>query len=128
MATHRPPPTWKPEAGQTPSMTKVAAVSRSTVGSERLYTSVVTTAGGGTTRVHHHGECETSIYVIAGRARFTWGPTGVEAVFEAEAGDVVYIPAGEAHVEENASPTAELVVLVTRNCPEGETHFLDSSP
>jgi uncharacterized RmlC-like cupin family protein len=111
-----------------PSMTKVAAISHSTVGSEGLYTSVVTTAGGGTTRVHHHGRCETSIYVIAGRARFTWGPTGVEAVFEAGPGDVVYIPAGEAHVEENASPSDELVVLVTRNCSEGETHFLDTSP
>jgi uncharacterized RmlC-like cupin family protein len=105
-------------------MSKAAAISRTTVGSVGLYTSVVTTAGGGTTRIHHHGTCETSIYVVAGRARFTWGPGGTEESFEAGAGDVVYIPAGELHVEENASATEELVVLVTRNCPEGETHFL----
>ena len=111
------------EAGQNADMERAIAVSRRTVGSTGLYSSVVTTRAGGSSRVHHHGECETSIYVMSGRARFTWGPTGTEEAFEAAAGDIVYIPAHELHVEENASPTDDLVVLVTRNCDDAVTIY-----
>ncbi len=89
---------------------------------------VVITEPGGRTRVHHHGPCETSIFVMAGRARFTFGPTGVEDTVEAEADDIVFIPAHEPHVEENASTTERLVVLVTRNCPSGYNVYLDDGP
>ena len=123
MAQRIRPDEWQREAGQNADMERAVAVSRQTVGSVGLYSSVVTTQPGGTSRVHHHGECETSIYVISGRARFTWGPTGADQAFEAEAGDIVYIPAGELHVEENASTTEPLVVLVTRNCPEAVTIY-----
>jgi uncharacterized RmlC-like cupin family protein len=44
---------------------------------------------------------------------------------EAGEGDFVYIPAGEAHVEENASATEQLVVVLTRNCPGSVVHYLD---
>lgn len=125
MVQHRPPSSWQRESGQTPLMQRAIAVSASTVGSEGLYSSVVTTAPSGRTRVHHHGPCETSIYVISGHARFTWGTTGLEHTCEAGPGDVVYIPAAEPHVEENASSTEELLVLVTRNCGEGVNHYLD---
>ena len=106
-------------------MERAVAVSRDTVGSVGIYASVVTTQPGGSSRIHHHGDCETSIYVMAGRARFTWGATGTEEAFDAEAGDIVYIPAHEMHVEENASATEPLVVLVTRNCPEAVTIYPD---
>lgn len=125
MATHRPPESWAREDGHVTSMQRAIAVSRETIGSEGLYSSVVTTGPGGRTRVHHHGQCETSIYVIAGQARFSWGPTGLEETFDAGPGDVVYIPAYEPHVEQNASATEDLVVLVTRNCDEGVNHYLD---
>ena len=59
-------------------MERSIAVSADTVGSVGLYSSVVTTAPGGKTRIHHHGECETSIFIVSGRARYTWGPTGLE--------------------------------------------------
>jgi uncharacterized RmlC-like cupin family protein len=106
-------------------MLRAVAISRDTVGSQALYSSIVTTAPGGRTRVHHHGPCETSIYILSGRARFTWGPTGVEEVMEAEPGDVVYIAAEEFHVEENASTSEPLAVLVTRNCAEGVNVYRD---
>ena len=86
---------------------------------------VVTTAPGGRTRVHHHGECETSIWIVSGRAHYTFGPTGSEESMEAEAGDFVYIAADEVHVEENASDTEPLVVVITRNCPGSVVHYLD---
>jgi uncharacterized RmlC-like cupin family protein len=125
VATRLGPDDWRVERGQNESMRRAVAVDRQAVGSAGLYSSVTTTGPGGRTRVHHHGPCETSIYVISGRARFTFGPTGVEQAFEAGPGDVVYIPAEEVHVEENASATDDLVVLVTRNCAESVVHYAD---
>lgn len=111
--------------GQNNDMERSIAVSADTVGSVGLYSSVVTTGPGGRTRIHHHGACETSIYILSGRARYTWGPTGLEESMDAGEGDFVYIPAGEIHVEENASATEPLVVVLTRNCPGSVVHYLD---
>lgn len=111
--------------GQHADMERSIAVSARTTGSSGLYSSVVTTAPGAKTRVHHHGVCETSIYVLEGHARYTWGPTGLEHDMTAEAGDFVYIPAGEIHVEENASAEAPLVVVLTRNCPDSHVVYMD---
>jgi uncharacterized RmlC-like cupin family protein len=113
--------------GQNSDMERSIAVSAETVGSVGLYSSVVTTAPGGRTRIHHHGKCETSIYILAGQARYTWGPTGLENAMEAAVGDFIYIPAGEVHVEENASPREPLVVVLTRNCPGSVVHYLDEA-
>jgi uncharacterized RmlC-like cupin family protein len=97
-------------------------------GSASLYSSIVTTAPGGKTRIHHHGPCETSIYIVSGSARYTWGATGLEHTMDAAAGDFVYIPAGEIHVEENASPDEALVVVLTRNCPDSHVVYVDGGP
>ncbi len=111
--------------GQNADMERSIAISAHLVGSVGLYASVVTTAPGARTRIHHHGPCETSIYILAGRARYTWGPGGVERSMDADAGDFVYIPAGEIHVEENASADQPLVVVLTRNCPDSQVVYLD---
>ena len=47
---------------------------------------------------------------------------------DAGAGDFIYIPAGEIHVEENASATEPLVVVLTRNCPDSHVVYLDGGP
>jgi uncharacterized RmlC-like cupin family protein len=125
MATRIRPEERATSQGQTSDMERSIAISSERVGSVGLYSSVVTTAPGAKTRIHHHGECETSIWIAAGRARYTWGPTGLEESMEADAGDFVYIPAGEIHVEENASETEPLVVVLTRNCPGSVVHYLD---
>jgi uncharacterized RmlC-like cupin family protein len=111
--------------GQKSDMERSIAISAERVGSVGLYSSVVTTAPRARTRVHHHGECETSIWIASGRARYTFGPSGIEESMEAEAGDFVYIAAGEVHVEENTSETEPLVVVITRNCAGSVVHFLD---
>ena len=82
----------------------------------------------GSVGIHHHGGCETSIYIVSGVASYTWGPTGLEESMDAGAGDFIYIPAGEIHVEENASRTEPLVVVLTRNCPGSVVHYLDEGP
>ncbi len=114
--------------GQNAQMERAIAVSAPVAGSTNLYSSIVTTVPGGKTRIHHHGPCETSIFIKSGRARFTWGPTGLEHEMVATVGDFVYIPAGEIHVEENASPDEPLVVLLTRNCPDSLVVYMDDGP
>jgi uncharacterized RmlC-like cupin family protein len=111
--------------GQNADMERSVAISTERVGSVGLYSSVVTTAPGARTRIHHHGPCETSIWIASGRARYTFGPTGLEESMEAEAGDFVYIAAGEVHVEENASDSEPLVVVISRNCPDSVVHYLN---
>ena len=128
MATRITPSDRATTVGQHAGMERSIAISRPTVGSQQLYSSIVSTAQGDKTRIHHHGDCETSIYILSGAARYTYGPTGLEATFDAEAGDFVYIPAGEIHVEENASSTEPLVVVLTRNCPDSHVEYLDDGP
>jgi uncharacterized RmlC-like cupin family protein len=114
--------------GQHAGMERSIAISRPTVGAQRLYTAIVSTAPGDKTRIHHHGDCETSIYILSGAARYTWGVTGLEHEMSATAGDVIYIPAGEIHVEENASATEPLVVVLSRNCPDSHVVYVDGGP
>ena len=128
MATRIRPDERHTTIGQHPGMERSIAISAPTVGAARLYSSVVSTAPGDRTRVHHHGDCETSIYILSGAAHYTFGPTGVESAFEANAGDFIYIPAGEIHVEANASDSQPLVVVLTRNCPDSHVVYLDGGP
>ena len=128
MATRIRPVDRQTTIGQHPGMERSIAISAPTVGARRLYSSVVSTAPGDRTHVHHHGDCETSIYILSGAAHYTFGPTGVEEAFDAGAGDFVYIPAGEIHVEANASTTEPLVVVLTRNCPDSHVVYLDGGP
>jgi uncharacterized RmlC-like cupin family protein len=116
-----------PDPGQNDAMERTIVVSRDTVGSRGIYTSIVTTAPSGRTEVHHHGECETSIYILRGHARFYSGGELSEVV-EAREGDFVYVPAFEVHVEENASASDELVVLLSRNCDRSINHYVDVPP
>jgi uncharacterized RmlC-like cupin family protein len=128
MAVRVTPEQRRTGTGQTADMERSIAISASATGSLRLYSSIVTTAPGKKTRIHHHGPCETSIYILAGRAHYTWGPTGTESAMDAAAGDFVYIPAGEIHVEENASADEPLVVVLTRNCPDSHVVYMDGGP
>lgn len=128
MATRITPTDRLTSVGQHAGMERSIAISGPTVGSDRLYSSIVSTAPGDKTRIHHHGDCETSIYIVSGSARYTWGPTGLEQEMRASAGDFVYIPAGEVHVEENASFDEPLVVVLTRNCPDSHVVYVDGGP
>ena len=114
--------------GQHPGMERSIAISTPTVGSTRLYSSIVSTAPGDRTRIHHHGDCETSIYILSGPASTRSGRPAWSTRSTATAGDFVYIPAGEIHVEANASATEPLVVVLTRNCPDSHVVYLDGGP
>lgn len=112
--------------GQNDAMERIIAVSQDTVGSTNLYSSIVRTVPGGRTEIHHHGECETSIYILSGRARFYAG-ADLREITDADEGDFIYVPAYEVHVEENASDSDDLVVLLSRNCAGSVVHYVDAA-
>ncbi|MGH8867480.1 MAG: cupin domain-containing protein [Actinomycetes bacterium] len=72
---------------------------------------------GAATGAHHHGDQETILYVLEGRARFRWGPR-LEQVTEADVGDFVFIPAEIIHQEINASASEPTSWVVVRSDPD----------
>ena len=57
---------------QTPGMTRAEAISHAKVGAQKLWAGTVVVQPDAKTGPHHHGELETVIYVVKGRARFRW--------------------------------------------------------
>jgi uncharacterized RmlC-like cupin family protein len=108
------------ETAQTSGMQRFAAISRSKVGSERLWM--------GQTHVrplmhsdnHHHGEAETAIYVVSGSPEFVFldEQTGEEVRLRAAPGDYVFVPPYTPHREENNHPDVEAVVVIARSTQE----------
>ncbi len=99
---------------QTPGMQREAAVAPETTGSRGLWMGRVSTPGGTVSDWHHHGDCETAIYVVAGRARFRWGPGGRESA-EVGPGDFVAVAPRAIHQEE-ALGMEPVVFVAARAC------------
>ncbi len=93
------------EATPTPGMRREQAVA-----AERLWSGVAHTGPGMASGWHHHGDHETSVYVVSGRLRMESGPGGSRSV-EASPGDFVLIPPGVVHRESNPSDEESLLVL-----------------
>ncbi len=70
-----------------------------------------------TSAVHHHGESESAIYIISGRARFASGP-GLREIHDADAGDFVWVGPHEIHVEMNRSDSEPVEMVVARSTQE----------
>jgi len=60
---------------------------------------------------HHHGDYETSIYVISGALRMESGPEG-ESIIDAGPGDFLYVPRGAIHREANPGEIESQIVVV----------------
>jgi uncharacterized RmlC-like cupin family protein len=99
---------------QTTGMRRQAAVTPETTGSQGLWVGRVTTPAGTASGWHHHGDCETAIYVAQGRARFSWGAGGAQSA-EVGPGDFLAVAPGATHREE-ALGDEELVLIVARAC------------
>jgi uncharacterized RmlC-like cupin family protein len=102
---------------QTPGMEREAAVTESTVGASKLWTGYVTMAPGFCSAAHHHGPCESSIYVISGQARMRWGAK-LEHEAEAGPGDFIFVPAEVVHQEINADSSSPVEMIVSRDGKE----------
>jgi uncharacterized RmlC-like cupin family protein len=102
---------------QTPGMHREAAVSRATVGAEKIWAGRVTIEPGAQTGPHHHGRLESVIYVLHGRARMRWGDR-LEFASEAGPGDFIFVPPHVPHQEINASEDQPLSCVVVRSDQE----------
>jgi uncharacterized RmlC-like cupin family protein len=78
----------------------------------QLWMGLATTPPAGVSGWHHHGSCVSGIYVVSGRARFSWGPGGHESA-EVGPGDFLAVAAGAIHQEE-ALGDEPLVLVVAR--------------
>jgi uncharacterized RmlC-like cupin family protein len=120
------PSDYEPEAASG-AMLRQAAVSRGTVGARKIWVGFVELGPGLQSAVHHHGECESVIYVISGAARFYTGDR-LEVVEEAGAGDVVWVPPHVVHLEMNASPSEPVRMVVARSTQETLVFNLPTPP
>jgi uncharacterized RmlC-like cupin family protein len=102
---------------QTPGMTRAAAITHAKTGASKLWAGTVVVQPNAKTSAHHHGELESVLYVIRGRARFRWG-NRLEFVEEAGPGDFIYVPPYVPHQEMNANPDIPVEVVVVRSGQE----------
>ncbi len=99
---------------QTPGMTRAAAITQATAGAQKLWAGTVVVQPNAKTGAHHHGELETVLYIVKGRARFRWGEN-LEYVDEAGPGDFIYVPPYVPHQEINARPDQPVEAVVVRS-------------
>jgi uncharacterized RmlC-like cupin family protein len=113
-----------PNTAQTPGMNRAAAINFARVGAEKLWAGTVVIHAGAKTGAHHHGELESVIYVVKGRARMRWGEA-LEFVAEAGPGDFIYVPPYVPHQEINASADEALECVLVRSGGEAVVVNLD---
>jgi uncharacterized RmlC-like cupin family protein len=102
---------------QTAGMDRAAAITWAKVGASKLWAGTVHIHAGAKTGPHHHGEIESVIYVVRGRARMRWG-NALEFTAEAGPGDFIYVPPFVPHQEMNASGAEKLECVVVRSGQE----------
>ena len=102
---------------QTPGMTRAAAITHASAGAKKLWAGTVVVQPNVKTGAHHHGELETVLYIIKGRARFRWGDH-LEFVDEAGPGDFIYVPPFVPHQEINAQTDEPVEAVVVRSGQE----------
>jgi uncharacterized RmlC-like cupin family protein len=102
---------------QTPGMTRAAAISYAKAGAQKLWAGTVVVEPNAKTGAHHHGELETVLYIVRGRARFRWGDN-LEFVDEAGPGDFIFVPPFVPHQEINARPDEPVEAVVVRSGQE----------
>ena len=109
---------------QTPGMNRAAAINYARVGAQKLWAGTVTIHPDAKTGAHHHGELESVIYVVRGRARMRWGEA-LEFTADAGPGDFIYVPPFVPHQEINASADEALECVLVRSDQEAVVVNLD---
>jgi uncharacterized RmlC-like cupin family protein len=103
---YRITPEERVEGQPTPGLRREQAVQ-----TDRMWGGFATTEPGMVSGWHHHGDFESTIYVISGGLRMEFGPGGREA-FEAGPGDFVFVGRDEIHRESNPSSEPSHIVVV----------------
>lgn len=105
-------PPERVEGQPTPGMAREQAIQ-----TDRMWGGFVITEAGMTSGWHHHGDYETTIFVLTGKLRMEFGPGGRETV-EGGPGDFIFVGREAVHRESN--PSAELATFVVVRSGEGE--------
>jgi uncharacterized RmlC-like cupin family protein len=113
-----------PNTPQTPGMSRAAAIDAARAGADKLWAGTVVIRPDAKTGAHHHGDLESVIYVVSGRARMRWGER-LEFVAEAGPGDFIFVPPFVPHQEINGSPDDSLSCVVVRSGQEPVVVNLD---
>ena len=98
-------PAERVQADPTPGMQRERAIEAG-----GLWSGLLTTEPHATSGWHHHGDHETSIYVVDGSLRMEFGPGGGQVV-EAGSGDFLHVPAHVVHREGNPGDAAAHAVV-----------------
>jgi uncharacterized RmlC-like cupin family protein len=99
---------------QTPGMLRSAAITHARAGASKLWAGTVVVQPRAKTGPHHHGELETVIYIVRGRARMRWGER-LEFTDEANPGDFIYVPPYVPHQEINARSDMPCEAVIVRS-------------
>jgi uncharacterized RmlC-like cupin family protein len=103
---------------QTAGMQRFAAISGSSVGSEKIWMGETSVSPATVSDNHHHGDSETAIFVRSGNPEFVFHD-GVQEVRIATApGDYVFVPPFVPHREENPDRTHPAVIVIARSTQE----------
>ena len=116
-----------PNTAQTPGMNRAAAINLARTGAKKLWAGTVHIHANAKTGAHHHGELESVIYVVKGRARMRWG-NHLEFVAEAGPGDFIFVPPYVPHQEINASTDETLECVLVRSDNENVVVNLEIEP
>lgn len=93
-------------ADPTPGMTRRVGLQ-----AEGMWSGTVDTEPGATSGWHHHGDHDTTLYVVSGQLRLESGPGG-DHVVEAGPGDFIHVPAHAVHRESNPGDETSQAVIV----------------
>lgn len=100
-----------------------AGIAAETVGSTAICMHLLTIPPGGRARAHKHATHETAIYQLTGRSVMYWGDR-LQNRMEAEAGDLIYIPADTPHLPFNPGPEPCTAVIARTDPNEQESVVL----
>src|SRR5437870_9543896 len=109
---------------QTSGMTRAAAITHARTGASKLWAGTMLVQPDAKTGPHHHGELETVLYVVRGRARMRWGDR-LEFADEAGPGDFIYVPPYVPHQEINARRDEPVEAVIVRSGQEPVVVNLD---
>jgi uncharacterized RmlC-like cupin family protein len=98
-------PSERRVADPTPGKTREEAIDI-----DGLWSGLVRTEPGVASGWHHHGDHDTSVYIVEGHVRIEFGPGGAQAL-EGGPGDFLHIPKHLVHREVNAGTTPSQEIL-----------------
>src|SRR5271156_3568441 len=106
------------DTAQSEGLRRFAALSGRSVGAEKLWMGETHASPQSASANHHHGECETAIYVRSGNPEFVFHDGVEEVRITAAPGDYVFIPPYLPHREENPDPNTPAEVVIARSSQE----------